>query len=345
MPPEMPHQSASDPVDEAYRHWKAVHARLVHTIQDYAEACDSLSATLSQHSGRNSSNKTLIAVDDELPGFAQDLVNLTATHKTLSRSRNHSEQLVPINKLPLEILSQIFLLATRTYTQPDNGHRGKPYISPSSLAGVCSIWRKTAISLPSLWSHIDIYLNGPKMNDCLLCAKSWVERAKNNLLFLDLMSWGGSPTASEVAALELLNFLAPLGKQVQSICMFTQDSTDALGRHIMAHWIKHGSANSVRLLKLNGGGTYTSELQPWDPLTTGSLDAPSQEQADAFFRSVQYLQLGRCFIPRTSAIYYDLVHFELQGFNYRPTQSQLAAILQSGPRLRCLIFRYVEVQP
>ncbi|CAE7178439.1 unnamed protein product [Rhizoctonia solani] len=63
-------------------------------------------------------------------------------------SRNCSTLLVPIHKLPSEILERIFLLLATPQPGPDRS-------SPEVLSHVCSRWRKTVLGYPLLWSFID----------------------------------------------------------------------------------------------------------------------------------------------------------------------------------------------
>ncbi|QRV96037.1 F-box-like protein [Ceratobasidium sp. AG-Ba] len=77
------------------------------------------------------------------------------------------------NRLPYEILVQIFSYAA----VPDNcvpktsviNHDGIDYNqSPLSLTRVCRFWNQVAVSLPALWSHVDVYgCTDPTLEICL----------------------------------------------------------------------------------------------------------------------------------------------------------------------------------
>lgn len=343
----IPGPTIPGPVDETCRHWQAVRARLAETIQDFSEACDALNSVLSYHSGAISLDQPHLIIDAELPALARDIAQLSDAQRSLSTNRNHSRKLVPINRLPNELLARIFLAAVRMCVRrPRERSKAKCYIYPTTLAGVCRAWRKAAISLPSLWSHIDIALNGKNTGSFLLCAKTWVERAQNSPLFVDLISDSKAPSTTEKDALELLNFLTPLANNIGSIRLFTNGTTGSLGRRILASWVLHGSLGSMRLLDACRLGPSPTKMQPWDPSPSDSFAPPPPAQADEFFRSVQYLHLWGFSIPWTSAAYHGLVHLTLEGSgSHKLTQSQLAVILQSSPRLRYLNFSNVEVQP
>ncbi|KAF8675132.1 hypothetical protein RHS04_06966 [Rhizoctonia solani] len=87
----------------------------------------------------------------------------------------------PINRLPSEILTRIFLYAAESQycTLRKNTHRFTPIIPdyPDSLLLVSSRWHDIAISLHSLWSHIDIVLSCPQSAGFLARAKVYASRA------------------------------------------------------------------------------------------------------------------------------------------------------------------------
>lgn len=71
--------------------------------------------------------------------------------------------LVPIAKLPPEILSEIFITHVKSYVVIDNWDDWHPrhWIA---FSHVCRHWRKVALDCPTLWSSINLY-SGP---DCIL---------------------------------------------------------------------------------------------------------------------------------------------------------------------------------
>lgn len=340
-------KSPSDPLSKAYQRWKSVRSRLAHTIQDYADACDTLDDALSRHSEQKSFEQTLVDLDAEQSGLEKDYERLNRTHVVLSRNRNLSKQLVPINSLPVEILSQIFQHATCTCPYELKYLSGVgPHIYPDALAGVCSIWRKIAVNSPSLWSHIDLTISTAKNNNYYRCARIWSERAKNAPLELHIQSIDKAPAIAESQVLELLAFLTPLAKRVRLLQVWFDRSTRHLVQRILACWAKHGSPGVAQTLQLGSIDSCLAELQEWD--TTADDDAPLV-QVDEFFRSLQSLDLEGFHIPWESKIYNGLVRLSLEatmlGDSHRLTQLQLATILRASPQLRELKLIAVQVQP
>lgn len=73
--------------------------------------------------------------------------------------------IAPIRRLPLEIYREIFLSAGAADSL---GH------TPWHLSGVCRLWRKMALNIPHLWSHIRFH--GPLATSPDII-RIWVERS------------------------------------------------------------------------------------------------------------------------------------------------------------------------
>ncbi|KDN36600.1 hypothetical protein RSAG8_10703, partial [Rhizoctonia solani AG-8 WAC10335] len=87
--------------------------------------------------------------------FATEFETKLRKAKTAIRlSRNCSPSLVPIHKLPLELLKRIFLLVINLQTESDWSG------SPEVLSHVCSHWRKISLGFPALWRFISLPFSG-----------------------------------------------------------------------------------------------------------------------------------------------------------------------------------------
>ncbi|KAF8605094.1 hypothetical protein BDV93DRAFT_521971 [Ceratobasidium sp. AG-I] len=348
MTPEIPRPTISNP--ESCQREQTICPGLAHAIQDASEARGSSNHTIPDRRETAPPDRALFTVDDELSGPVQDIAHLSRTQITMLANKNSLKQLAPISRLPTELLSQVFLLVVRICFKKPCERQGDDYIYPTALASVCRAWYKAAVSLPSLWSHIDLPLNGRWMNYYMSCAQIWAERAKNHPLSIDLRIIAlNAPDMGEVNALILLSFLAPLAKQIVSICIRASPKTRVLAQQALACCIKHGSSGTLRLLKASIRAFPPADLQPWDMPAVGSFAAPSQAQTETHFHSVQYLELSGFYIPWTSTTYLGLACLELDGDRftqggYQITQTQLAVILQSSLGLRSLRFCNVEVQ-
>ncbi|CAE6405469.1 unnamed protein product [Rhizoctonia solani] len=103
----------------------------------------------------------------------------------------------PINALPSEILTRIFLfiVESRPYTLYRDEYDHTPIIPkhPDLLLLVSSRWRDIAISSRSLWSHIDIVLSCPQSEAFLARAKVYVARAGHIPLDIHIVDPGTHP--------------------------------------------------------------------------------------------------------------------------------------------------------
>lgn len=73
--------------------------------------------------------------------------------------------IAPIRRLPLEIYRAIFLIAS---SMDNLGH------TPWNISGVCRLWRRMALNIPHLWSHIRFHGTLATSPDII---RIWVERS------------------------------------------------------------------------------------------------------------------------------------------------------------------------
>ncbi|KAH7332591.1 hypothetical protein B0J17DRAFT_709628 [Rhizoctonia solani] len=110
----------------------------------------------------------------------------------MSQIRNHFTCAAPVHKLPTEILYSIFHLVhasvnrchSRSFTGGDLPEYPVRY--PDCLAHVCCRWRKIALSLPSLWTHVDLTTDISIGEGFLDRARAYAERARSMLLEIHL---------------------------------------------------------------------------------------------------------------------------------------------------------------
>lgn len=93
--------------------------------------------------------------------------------------------LTPINRLPPEIVSQIFLDAVDDIPlyQGDSLDISR---GPWPLAQVCSRWRDIGVSLPRLWSHVEIYPIGLHRSAGPIL-DTWLSRSHNFPLSISIV--------------------------------------------------------------------------------------------------------------------------------------------------------------
>ncbi|KAJ7213730.1 hypothetical protein B0H12DRAFT_370592 [Mycena haematopus] len=89
----------------------------------------------------------------------------------------------PVLTLPNEIISNIFTHVPPPY--PSCARlTGAP--SPTSLTRVCRQWREIALSLPSLWSAINLSRNGVSLEQWARISELWLKRSRSCPLSIEL---------------------------------------------------------------------------------------------------------------------------------------------------------------
>ena len=100
---------------------------------------------------------------------------------TGSNNENHVLSLPPIQRLPVELLAEIFLLCTSTRSPPMIHVSTEP---PTSLSRVCRTWREVALNLPRLWTALsvdmdDLAVGAEEKKSLVNLVHQWVARANH----------------------------------------------------------------------------------------------------------------------------------------------------------------------
>ncbi|KAG8916293.1 hypothetical protein FRC02_004069 [Tulasnella sp. 418] len=134
--------------------------------------------------------------------------------KRIPPIRRQINELLPISKLPDELLQQIFLIAR------DVGYSVQRYRAPTRLAAVSWRWRSVSTSYAKLWSslHSDLGVEATKL---------MLQRSKSAPL--DLIC----SCKSKVKAKAFFNLLTPLTMRWRSL-KFTDDHVDGLSLDFLA---------------------------------------------------------------------------------------------------------------
>jgi hypothetical protein len=107
---------------------------------------------------------------------------------------HHEAVLSPIRHLPPEILSEIFLAATNGQCMSWPQDCGAPW----HLDKVCSYWRTVFISLPKLWSTINMNLKGDISSSAYQFLRMCLDRSGNELLTFSIMTGDTSTLLCDV---------------------------------------------------------------------------------------------------------------------------------------------------
>ncbi|KAJ8076657.1 hypothetical protein AAF712_000293 [Marasmius tenuissimus] len=135
----------------------------------------------------------LIDGDEELKKCEMELNRLNAAIIGVQSRRagiqremeSYQALLSPVQKMPTEILTEIFMLCARDIENSD----GMGDIMMISM--VCGRWRELAFSVPALWSHIDMSIGHSPKDDghyhrLRRYVETFLERSRNSQLTLNL---------------------------------------------------------------------------------------------------------------------------------------------------------------
>jgi len=100
-----------------------------------------------------------------------------------------------IKHLPVEVLSEIFILVVKSWSSDLFGHGGLP--PPMQLARICRTWRQIAFSTPLLWTFIRIVLPTKRLDVYEELIREWIARSAGCPLHLQIFGDDLSPDLYE----------------------------------------------------------------------------------------------------------------------------------------------------
>lgn len=110
-------------------------------------------------------------IDSQIKIVQQKMITLAQTHVQLLTARN---QLVPLHRLPTEILSEIFTLYCCS-NEKEIIQNSLPL--QDVLCQVCSRWRRIAHSLPRLWTELTIAMVHGQFPHHVSMGQEWLQRS------------------------------------------------------------------------------------------------------------------------------------------------------------------------
>ncbi|KAF9001655.1 hypothetical protein BDZ89DRAFT_670908 [Hymenopellis radicata] len=97
----------------------------------------------------------LASLEEQIAYHTRELARATLARDSILAHPDHVKSLLhPIRSLPEDILLAIFMLCTQGHTVPPDSLG--IYWAPWVLSQVCRRWRFIALSLPRLWTRLDL---------------------------------------------------------------------------------------------------------------------------------------------------------------------------------------------
>ncbi|KIJ14790.1 hypothetical protein PAXINDRAFT_169467 [Paxillus involutus ATCC 200175] len=110
---------------------------------------------------------------------SQDVIVSPLTSKRRPQIAFHTRRYSPVQSIPIELLSEIFIFASHS---PD-GIQGA-ISQPITISHVCNHWRQVSLSTPSLWTTIFLAL--PLSKNQLTRTITWIFRSRNRPLHIHM---------------------------------------------------------------------------------------------------------------------------------------------------------------
>ncbi|QRV97086.1 F-box-like protein [Ceratobasidium sp. AG-Ba] len=345
MPPAPP---------DALERWKSVQRRLSNLLQEYTHACSTLELWLQES---NSDAETISHLQRLLPELSNHEDVLRNARLGLAKVCNPSHAMTPVHKLHPDILIDIFSMATQEWITTDFQELAGKRASITTLAGVCSSWRRLLLQCPTFWSNIDIVLTGLSSRYSYQRAEVWANRAHRAPIWLTIRDaiihsediWERELEAVPSSVIEkMVKYCAPLMPTVRTLAIRVEDSQPATIVYAMLQcWILHGSPDFTERLELRISTELPElEIPAISPDFQGSALVRSEvlsrlkslrgiymQNMIIDFRQVPYLALSHLYIDFSSQT------------EWLPTIEHLAQLFTQNPGLRSLTLKLLALDP
>ncbi|KAG8796327.1 hypothetical protein FRC12_000742 [Ceratobasidium sp. 428] len=313
---------SSGNIDDIFNQWKVAHDHLTQATQTFFDTCVALLQFIDESPAGYARD---ISIEDAVIGVNNRMKNLPAVRKRVGDSQivlrkviNTSTTLIPVNVLPLEVMSRVFtLVASKSACIEDRSYRlsRKPDCRPYQshplvvIPSVCARWRRLVIGTPSLWSHVDVdsRLIGENDVNVLPRTRLWLERARG----------------------------ARLSLHIGAICQKSGSGWDLLSL-LESHMVNLASLKFSR-----GSGAYFwpilnlyADIYPLGSLTSLSM-------SEAFGTDL----VTDSFVWPVSALR-GLTSLELHGLctSKRPSMTEFVTMLANSPALHTLHLKSMELR-
>ncbi|QRW11731.1 F-box-like protein [Ceratobasidium sp. AG-Ba] len=298
----------SIPITEAFTQLESTQNQLISVLSAFHDACTQLYKTAvkiqSSHEIYKALDDRLIQMNNQLDLLSVGEEKFAQSLAFLRRTRNISQTLVPINRLPAEILATVFELTVSGHKFASSIERGAQINPMATIPSVCQSWRQLALRTPYLWSYID--LSGAMHTASLNRAVLWAERSRQAPVHLRLEKYRFFETQD----------LAPELKNISTRAAsftFTSYSDEIYVRDLFNQYNSSGRSDTLKTIDIGPG--------QWPNILSSHFD-------------------WSAFVPNTLTTLKLCTTSE----NITPTMDELMLLLSRTPNLRALILRDVRVQ-
>ncbi|KAH7332595.1 hypothetical protein B0J17DRAFT_678263, partial [Rhizoctonia solani] len=290
-------------------------------------------------------------IDAELASISSYESKIREIKRSISRARNYSSGIAPVNTLPPEILTRVLQLLVAepcgiVLFDPDFPEHHPPrYLD--RFVQVCSLWRTAALSSPSLWCHVDLTPYGPYRDGFISRAFTYVDRAGDLPIELHL----GGKSFNDVEDIyniydRLAMFFFVVSDRVETLKLDLPGALEGLHHIVFRELFSRQASNLTKLVVSSRGhcnAFFCVKYADAEEMDEGygkcGLDL-SEDKLEDGFAPMTVLHLCGIFPRWWSTAYHGLVDLRLLSTANlsRIRETDLLRILSSSPGLRILHF-------
>ncbi|EUC56517.1 F-box-like protein, partial [Rhizoctonia solani AG-3 Rhs1AP] len=325
---------------EVIQTWRAAQRQLDWVIQHYFQSVIALNSIPSDaievySATRTESSGIWHEIHDQAQAMPSKIQTLETGMRKLHSVHNRSPTLVPISKLPREILVYIFYLICNHEGEwgvnCKGFHDSLPDLNKISL--VCSQWRALALDEPSFWSHLTFNpdRNSEPRNYSWNLLQRSIERSPGQPLCITVITdrFPRNSTQTQVA----FDYLLPFSDNIKYLRVL-----DYNRYRIFIPWFL-GKVGTPSLQVLTLSSTDRVNQGIFDSVDE-SYPALSDPEYEACLLSVRSLHLNQASIEWNNPVYRNLVSLTLSnvsvGRRTHPTVDDILGILSASPQLHTL---------
>ncbi|KAF8596258.1 hypothetical protein BDV93DRAFT_68542 [Ceratobasidium sp. AG-I] len=318
------------PMDEALGQWNIARAAFAASVQAYLDAfshfelaCACFFASKGLDIARPDVRATL---NEEALSLATHKSSIASTSVKILRLKNTSTFISPIRILPAEVLARVFMFAVDSYRTfgADPSHQDMSISQVNTMSGVCSYWRRIALSTRDLWSYIDFerlyhidYLN------------LWLERASSYPLDVVNVAHSTRPQPDEDRNTRFASIL-PRMKCVRSMIL---RSSAQLMQQWISEWYTDGDPRTLTTLALS-----TPWMAAEFPPQGGNINQQRLRELLHFLNTLHFSELQ---VNWGTLTCHNLVTLSLR--RLRVTADTLRHILTANPNLQYIQLMSLDI--
>ncbi|KAG8687189.1 hypothetical protein FRC09_013648 [Ceratobasidium sp. 395] len=315
----------------AFSRWKTIYDNLVSTFDSFLAESTKFDPALLQPDAHKWSGfeDSLLQVDTALTLISTRARDARAV---LGKMRNQSKTLVPMRKLPAEIIVHILSFVkvdciTNYRYFRNEGMPFQPLLLASASVASKWLW-EVATSAPSLWTHIDLAIGKPYEQGCLRRAQSYLRLSGQKPLHVHVIN-----TKQVEGVVEIVKLLAPHTHRIASLDLQTSGYH---ARGILLGLFSNIASCRIQELRIN-------DLEEAEEPTPDDYHELFESRLSEFFRSLRVITINGPELPMNDVAFSGLTALNLSVHSsvaLNQPLSKLRGVLAACPALRALSLHF-----